>query len=177
MLSKNITVPGKFLYEEKGDYYIRNKQGQIEKIETNRFRHGQIVKASDLHHSKTQFIMVVDPSYSDQYKKWVYGVNYITMNGMGGGASYSWPEENFTELTDSDAILFAERLYLNNEIRDHENRLKQAKDKLSKIEYSLSISVKNYESIRTKCEQCGTPMNINKTNCNIDKCDTCYSEA
>lgn len=176
MNDKNITLPGKYLYEENGDYYFRNEQGLVDKVEVNRYYHGQIVKASEKHHSKTQFIKVIDPSYSGQYKKWFYGVAYISMNGMGGGCSYSWPEDEFTELVDADAILYAERLYLKEEIQALQNRLKEANSSLEKIEYALSLSVKNWESMRTKCVNCGAPMARNKTNCNIDKCDACYPE-
>lgn len=176
MKDKNITLPGKYLYQEKDDYYFRNKKGQIEKVEANRYHHGQIVKASDKHHSNTQFIKLIDPSYSDQYKKWFYGVAYTSMNGSSGGCSYSWPEDDFTELKDADAILYAERLYLKEEIQLLENRLKESRNNLEKIEYALSLSVNNWEAIRTKCEKCGSPITRNKTNCNIDKCDSCYPE-
>ena len=174
MKHKNISVPGKFLYEEDGYYFIRKEDEEILKIPVNKFYHGQIVKSSTLHHSVNEFVTLTDPSYSEQYKYWCYGQSYRDMNGRCGGGSYSWKEDEFTELTDVDSKLFAERLYLLDDILNYESALKLAKDKLDKIEYALSISVENYTSIRTKCEKCKTPMSRNKTNCNIDKCDNCY---
>lgn len=146
--------PTEALYQQDGKYYFRNEKGQINTIVVNKFNDKEIVKATKKHHSKTTFVMLIDPIYIES-RGWVYGMNYIDRQGNRGGSSFAWREDEFEKIDNPRDILYSKRLYLKEQILDHKNQLKQYESELEKIEYTLSISVPEWNLMVKDCKECG----------------------
>lgn len=172
MRTKIKISKGEFLYERNDSYFIRNEKGEIEKIPKNKFYHGQIVKTTDKHFSQKTFTSVVEPNYTEQ-RGWIYGEGYLSRNDGRGGFGY-WNEEDlFEEITSPGDILYAERIYLMNEIRECKNNLKNAEDKLEKIEFALSVSIPDWKNVHKKCHLCGKLYLGSEGDVNISICNKC----
>jgi len=172
---KNIKIDtGKFLYEEKGFYFIRDIEGKIQKIEKNKFEHNQIVKSSSKHYSQKSFTRVQEPTYN-KVRGWVYVENYIGYNQNSGGCGMWNSEDLYEPLSDPMDILFAEKLRLSERIYELKTELKEKEDKLSKIIYSLSISFPDYTKIIGRCLGCGKYITReDQENVNLEYCKKCY---
>jgi hypothetical protein len=143
---ENIKLDG-FLYEENGSYYIRNDQGQIEKIAKNKFNHNQIVQTAQGHFSGKSFTRLLNPMFTKN-RGWVYTENYITRNQNSGGCGCCFEENMYEKLIDPADILFAERIYLKEQIDTLKGKLSQCERSLGMIEYALSLSVPDYKNVK-----------------------------
>jgi len=165
---------GNFLYEENGSYFIRNKEGQIEKVVKNRFKHNQIVKtATGKHFSHKSFTRLIDPTYIPS-RGWCYGENYISRNRRGGGCGFSFEEDMYEEITNPADILYAERFNLQIQIDYLNSCLKKSTETLEKIEFALSVAVPDYTKVIDACNQCGELYtHKNEGNVNAAICKNC----
>lgn len=160
-----------FLYEKDGFLYYRDKMGHFKKAPKNKFKHKQFVKR------KHDIVRLVDPSYNEQ-RGWYYGINYIDLQGQGGGASFSWNESDFKEITNPIEILMVSKIEMNEKIKKLDVELEVMQNNLSKIIYSLDISFPKHNHVKHICKSCesffigfedgGNP--------NMDLCKNCLKE-
>jgi len=160
------------LYSEGNNVYARNAKGQITKLPKNKFEEGEYVVTSTKHHSPNDFTRLVHPSYA-LMRGWVYGQEYVSLQGRCGGSSFAWDEDEFEKITDPIVRLYAERLRLNDVISKCESTIADSKKRLGNIEYSLSISIPDWDKIERVCSACGGVFTRNSININLSYCDKC----
>lgn len=125
--------------EQETGILVYNRERKEEKIISYpKFKHGEIVKTSSKHYSPKDFTQLLSPSWTDN-RGWVYGENYLDIYGNGGGSGYWIEEELFEPLSDPLLKLYAERIKIIEFIQQHETMVKQRRDFLDKIMFSLDI--------------------------------------
>lgn len=166
--------PFEALYQQDSKFYFRNEKGQINTIPINKFSHNEIVKGSSKHYSKTTFVMLTEPTYTET-RGWVYGIHFINRQGGGSGASFAYEENNFEKLDNTRDILYANRYYAKATINKLKKELLQKESELEKIEYCLSISVYEYDKVEKDCHKCGKLFHTHGEggNYNRDLCIEC----
>jgi len=148
----------------------RNKKGQFIKTPTAKFKHNEFVATK----SKLfrRFTRLIEPNYN-QKRGWIYGESYTDLQGNTGGSGF-WTEEIFFDKLKNPLLkLYATRINLKEEIKEHKLQLALKTKKLNSIEYALRISVDNWDTVKKSCIECGNLFTRNSINVNLDICDEC----
>ena len=165
----------KLLYETKDHVIARDGKGRLTKITKNKFNDGEVVQLSENHYSGRGITIVKTPTYTKE-RGWIYGENFIDLQGGGGGSCFWNNEELFKKIDNSILKLYAERIRLKRTIEEHKRQLKIDSEQLEKIEYSLSISVDDFDKVEKVCRICEAIFIRNTTNINSNHCDNCENK-
>lgn len=168
--------PEDFLYEKDDKLYYRDALGKIKKVPKNKFSEGEIVRTKSNHCSPNRFTRIIQPNYTEE-RGWIYGENYINLQGMGGGSGFYTNEDNFTKLSRPEDLLFAKRIYLKENINKLNIELKSNESELEKITYALDISIPNHNKYTDDCKKCFTMFSgFDGGDPNRDLCKSCLEK-
>jgi len=164
----------KYLYEENGFLYFRNEKGRIDKHPKNKFSDGEIVALNE-HYSKKGITRLKEPSYTKN-RGWVYVENYMDIQGLGNGCGMWNNEERYDNITDPKFVMIAKRIEIKEDILKTKKKLKSLEADLHKLEFAMTLSVKNYDTATHACVICGQLFEGFKGgDPNKDKCTKCLS--